>query len=172
MLYVSHHPEEVARLADHMVLLENGRVRAAGPAARLMTRLDLPLARFDAASSFLNGVVAGHDDIFHLTHIDMQGTRFTVPREDLELGRRARVQVYARDVSLSLSAHDDTSILNILPVQVLDTRELDPARLMVRLGLDDGQTLLARITRRSGVALGLHQGMTLYAQVKSVALVG
>jgi len=172
VLYVSHHPDEVARLADHMVLLEAGRVQAVGPAPELMTRLDLPLARFDTASSVLEGQVAGHDDTFHLTYVGMAGSRFAVPREDLEVGRHARIQVQARDVSLTLSAHHDTSILNILPVRILDTRDLDPARLLVRLALEDGQTLLARITRRSGVALGLHEGLYLFAQVKSVALVG
>jgi molybdate transport system ATP-binding protein len=172
VLYVSHHPDEVARLADHMVLLKSGRVQAAGPAAQLMTRLDLPPARFDAASAFLDGEVAAHDDTFHLTYIDMEGGRFAVPREDLEIGRRTRVQVHARDVSLSLAAHHDTTILNLLPARVLDTRDLDPAQLLVRLVLEDGQTLLSRITRRSGVALGLHEGMYLFAQVKSVALVG
>ena len=172
VLYVSHHPDEVARLADHMVLLEAGRVRETGPAAQLMTRLDLPMAGFDSASAFLDGHVAGHDDSFHLTYVEVDGNRFAVPREDLEIGRRARVQVHARDVSLSLAAHHDTSILNILPAQILDTHDLDPSQLLVRLGLEDGQTLLARITRRSGVALGLKEDMLLYAQVKSVALVG
>jgi len=172
VLYVSHQLDEVARLADHLVLLEAGRVRAAGPAAELMTRLDLPMARYDTASAFLDGQVAGHDDTFHLTYIGMLGGRFAIPREDLEVGRRARVQVHARDVSLALSAHHDTSILNILPVRILDTQELDRARLLIRLGLEDGQTLLTHITRRSGLSLGLREGMSLYAQVKSVALVG
>jgi len=72
---------------------------------------------------------------------------------------------------LSGASHD-TSILNILPARVLDTHDLDPAQLLVRLGLDDGQKLLARITRRSGVSFGLREGMPLYAQVKSLALVG
>lgn len=172
VLYVSHHPEEVAQLADYMVLLEAGRVQAVGPAADLMTRLDLPMARFDGASAFLEGQVAGHDDTFHLTYIAMLGGRFAIPREDLAVGRRARVRIGARDVSLALSAHHDTSILNILPVRILDARELDRARLLVRLALEDGQILLARLTRRSGVSLGLREGMRLYAQVKSVALVG
>jgi molybdate transport system ATP-binding protein len=80
--------------------------------------------------------------------------------------------VHARDVSLSLTDHHDTSILNILPARILDTHDLDPAQLLVRLGLEDGQKLLARITRRSGVSLSLREGMPLYAQVKSVALAG
>jgi molybdate transport system ATP-binding protein len=170
-LYVSHQPDEVARLADQLVLLDAGRIQASGATARLMTRLDLPLARFGDASAVLDGRVAGHDETFHLTHIDLLGGRLSVPRENLTVGRRARVRIHARDVSLSLRAHHDTSILNILPVRILDTRELDPAQLLVRLALEDGQTLLARLTRRSGFALGLHEGMALYAQVKSVALV-
>lgn len=171
VLYVSHQPDEVARLADHMVLLETGRLRASGPAADLTTRLDLPMARFETASAFLDGQVSDHDDTYHLTHIDVHGGRFAIPREDLAIGRRARVQVHARDVSLALHAHHDTSILNILPVRVLATHDLDPAQLLVRLGLEDGQTLVSRITRRSGVGLGLHEGMYLYAQIKSAALV-
>lgn len=172
VLYVSHNPDEVARLADYMVLLDAGRVTATGPASELMTRLDLPLAQFDNAAAFLDGRVAGHDDSFHLTHVDIDGNRFTVPRAALGVGRCARVQVHARDVSLSLAAHHDTSILNILPARILGTRDLDASQLLVRLGLEGGQALLARITRRSGLGLGLHEGMHLFAQVKSVALVG
>jgi molybdate transport system ATP-binding protein len=172
VLYVSHNPDEVARMADHMVLLTAGRVTAEGPASELMTRLDLPPARFDNATAFLDGQIAAHDDSYHLTHIDIDGNRIIVPRAIMDVGKRARVQIHARDVSLSLAAHHDTSILNIVPARILETRDLDPAQLLVRLGLEGGQALLARITRRSGLGLGLHEGMHLYAQIKSVALVG
>ncbi len=171
-LYVSHHPDEVARLANHMVLLDAGRVQASGEAADMITRLDLPTAKFDAASAILQGHVANHDEHFHLTYVDVGGNRIAVPRGDLPVGRQARVQVHARDVSLSLHAHHDTSILNLLPARVLDTRDINPSQMLVRLSLEDGQTLLSRITRRSGVGLGLREGMPLYAQVKSVALLG
>lgn len=172
VLYVSHHPDEVARLADQMVLLEDGKVRASGQAVDLMTRLDLPIALFDSASAVLEGQVGGHDDTFHLTYIDTNAGRFSVPKEDLVIGRRTRLQIHARDVSLALTDRHDTSILNIFPARILGMRDLNPAQLLVRLGLEDGQILLARITRRSGVALGLYEGMPLFAQVKSVALVG
>jgi molybdate transport system ATP-binding protein len=66
-LYVSHDPREVARLENHMVLLEQGRVVAQGAAANLMTRLDLPLAGYDDAASILEGHVSTHDDSYHLT---------------------------------------------------------------------------------------------------------
>jgi len=169
-LYVSHDPNEVARLADHMVLLEQGRVIAEGDAASLLTRLDLPLARYDDAAALLQGVVSYHDHDYHLTWISMQGGRIAVSREDLPVGRPARVRIQARDVSLSLSSHADTSIINILPVKIVGSHEINPSQLIVRLELQDGQYLLSRITRRSATAMGLQDGMQLYAQVKSVAL--
>ena len=171
VLYVSHDPDEVARLADRMVLLEGGKVRASGPLGKLMTDLRLPLAGFDDASAVLSGRVDSHDDSFHLTTVGVGANRFAVPREDLAIGHHARIQVHARDVSLALSTHHDTSILNIVPAIVMDSRDTSPSQLLVRLRLDDGQTLLARITRRSALALGIREGMFVYAQVKSVALI-
>jgi len=169
-LYVSHDPNEVARLADHMVLLDEGRVVAQGPTANLLTRLDLPPAGYDDAAALLEGLVSSHDHTYHLTWISMDGVRVAVVREDLPVGQHARVQIRARDVSLSLSAHSDTSIINILPAMVIDTQDLNPSQVLVRLELLDGQTLLSRITRRSAMVLGIHEGQHLYAQVKSVAL--
>ena len=169
-LYISHDPNEVARLANQMVVLEQGRVIAEGEAASLLTRLDLPLSRYDDASALLEGVVSSHDHSYHLTWVSIQGNRIAVSREDLPVGRHARVQIQARDVSLSIRAHTDTSILNILPVRVIDTHDISQTQMLVRLQLEDGQTLLSRITRRSAVSLGIHEGMPLYAQVKSVAL--
>lgn len=169
-LYVSHDPNEVARLADHMVLLEEGRVAAQGDAAGLLTRLDLPLSGYDDAAALLGGYVAAHDHAYHLTWISIQGNRLAVSREDLPVGHHARVRIQARDVSLSLRAHSDTSILNILPARVIDTHDINQTQTLVRLELEDGQTLLSRITRRSAMGMGIHEGMLLYAQVKSVAL--
>lgn len=169
-LYVSHDPNEVARLADHMVLLDNGRVVAQGEAANLLTRVDLPPAGYDDAASLLEGVVSSHDTTYHLTWISMDCGRVAVMREDLPVGQHARVQIRARDVSLALSAHSDTSILNTLPAKVIDTHDINPTQVLVRLALLDGQTLLSRITRRSAMALGIQEGLHLFAQVKSVAL--
>lgn len=171
VLYVSHDPNEVARLADRMVLLEEGRVSASGPVSGLMTSLRLSLAGFSNASAILEGSVAGHDDTYHLTTLDCGENRLLVPREDLRIGVRARIQIHARDVSLALRSHHDTSILNVLPAVIVDTRDADRTQLLVQLRLSDGQNLLARITRRSGLALGLREGMLVYAQVKSMALI-
>lgn len=169
-LYVSHDPNEVARFADRMVVLEQGKVIADGPATELLTRLDLPLAAYDEATATLEGWVSTHDDTYHLTWIAMHGGQLAVSREDLPAGKLARVEVRARDVSLSLKPHSDTSIINILPVTVIDARDINPSQVIVRLQLQDNQYLLSRITRRSAMMLGIREGMCLYAQVKSVAL--
>jgi molybdate transport system ATP-binding protein len=171
VLYVSHDPDEVARLADRMVLLEAGKVRASGPIDGLLTSLKLPLSGFDNASAIIDGSVSGHDDTFDLTAITCGGDRFLVPRADLPAGRRVRLQIHARDVSLALNVHHDSSISNIVPAVVIDTRDEDRAQMLVQLRLQDGQKLLARITRRSGVALGVREGTLLYAQIKGIALV-
>ncbi len=170
-LYVSHDPNEVAHLADRMVFIEQGRVTATGATADMLTRLDLPLSLRDDATSVLEGHISAHDDSYHLTWIGMHAGRVAIAREDIPVGRRARVEIRARDVSLSLRAHADTSIINILPAKVIGLRDSSPSQSIVRLELLDGQTLLSRITRRSAMALGLRAGMPLYVQVKSVALI-
>ena len=170
VLYVSHSTDEVARLADTMAVLEDGRVRATGPTRELLTRLDLPLARSDEAEAVLEAVVAGHDDRYHLSHLDFRAGRITVPRRELPIGRKVRVRIHARDVSLTRERQEGTSILNIFPARVEEIGDLDAARLLVRLDAG-GEPLLAAITRKSAELLEVAPGRELYAQVKSVALV-
>jgi molybdate transport system ATP-binding protein len=149
--------------------MEHGRIRAVGPVAEMFTRLDLPLAYGDTAEAVITATVAGHDDAYHLTHLDFPGGRFAVPREKLERGRRVRVRVLARDVSLTLERQTGTSILNIFPVRVTEVATESPAQVMVRLDAG-GAPVLARVTRRSAADLGLEPGGLFHAQVKSVAL--
>ena len=169
VLYVSHALDEVARLADHLVLLEAGQVIAVGPFAELSTRLDLRLAHGGEAEAIVEGMVAGHDDPFHLTWVDFPGGRLTVPRHQADAGRAVRVRILARDISLTLEQQTGTSILNIFPVTVTDLAEDNPAQMVVRLDAA-GTPLLARITRKSAAVLGIRPGKRLFAQVKSVAI--
>ncbi len=169
VLYVSHAPDEVARLADQMVLMEAGRALAHGPVGEMLTRLDLPLARGDEAAALVEGRVAGHDDRYQLTYVDFPGGRFTVARNDLAVGHRVRLRVAARDVSLTLQRQVETSILNIFPARVERLAPEGRAKVMVRLDVG-GVPLLASVTRKSAAVLGLEPGRALHAQVKSVAL--
>jgi len=171
VLYVTHAIDEVARLADHLVLLDAGRVTAQGPTTELLTRLDLPLAHGDTAGAVLTCTVQAHDDTDYLTTTTFDGGTLIVPRQAVETGRTLRVRVQARDVSLTLQHQTDTSILNILPGTVTALAANSPGQLMVAVEVG-ASTLLARVTTRSAAALGLVPGMAVYAQIKGAAILG
>ena len=169
VIYVSHATDELARLADHLVLLDHGQVRAAGPAAELLTRLDLPLAHDNQAESIVSATVTGHDDHYHLTRLACAGASFHIPRKDIAAGKRVRLRIAARDVSLTLERQSGTSILNIFPARIDAIADDGSCQVMVRLLAGD-QPLLSRITRKSADALALRPGKAVYVQVKSVAV--
>jgi len=171
IVYVSHAIDEVARLADHLVLLDGGRVLASGPTDAMLTRLDLPLAHGDTASAVIRAQVSGHEPDYHLTLATFAGGCLRVPQQALQLGQVLRIRVQARDVSLTLSPQVDTSILNILPARVTGWSLDGPGQIIVGLDMA-GTALLARITRKSFDALGLQEGLQVYAQIKGVAILG
>ncbi|MDH1264022.1 molybdenum ABC transporter ATP-binding protein [Pseudomonas sp. GD03944] len=172
VLYVSHAPDEVARLADHLVLLEDGQVRASGPLKETLLRADLPFAFEDDAEAVIDGQVSGFDADYHLLQLTLAGSpaRVRLPHGSLPLGQMVRVKIKARDVSLSVQRAEGSSLLNLLPAEVDSWRHMEAQSLLtLRVG---EQRLLARITRYSFDQLGIHAGQALWAQVKSVSLLG
>ncbi|MCD9570057.1 molybdenum ABC transporter ATP-binding protein [Pseudomonas protegens] len=172
VLYVSHSQDEVARLADHIVLLSDGRALASGPVGETLARLDLPLALGDDAGVVVEGRVSHYDPDYQLLTLQLPGSQLTirVTHEPLALGKALRFKVQARDVSLSLQDSEHSSILNRLPATVRDEIPADnAAHVLVRLDVA-GSPLLARITRFSRDQLSLHPGQQLWAQIKAVAV--
>jgi len=169
ILYVSHSPDEVARLADYLALMESGRIRATGPIAEMLTRSDLPLAHGSEAESIIEAKVVEHDVAYHLTNLEFAGGKFTVPHKELAEGQIVRLRILARDVSLTLAQQTNTSILNIFSARVEELVDENPAQMTVRLDAA-GVSILSRITRKSAQALDLSPGKQVYAQVKTVAL--
>jgi molybdate transport system ATP-binding protein len=174
VLYVSHDLSEVERLADRLVLMEAGRVRAAGPLAELLADPALPLARLPDASSLLAGKVAGHDERYGLALLVVSGVEFQVPGRVGDIGATRRLRIHASDVALCRPpAPVGSSILNA-PVAVIDNAVPHGEHRMtvfLRLGpAGGGAPLLARITRKSWETLGLRPGDVVHALVKSVAL--
>ena len=174
VVYVTHSMDEVARLADHLVLMREGRVVAAGALADLMARTDLPLSRLDDAGVVIVAEVAEHDELHGMTRIEFNGTSMWVGQTAAQPGERVRARVLARDVSVTRHRPTETSILNVLPVR-LDSIERDQSTALLRLHAgaaagSGGWTLLARITTRSLDALELRPGDELHAQIKGVAL--
>jgi molybdate transport system ATP-binding protein len=172
VVYVSHAAQEVARLADHVVLMEEGRAIASGPIGATLADLGLPAALADDASVVVQGITAAYDADYRLLAVALPGSaaRLRVVHEAVPSGRPMRLVIKARDVSLALSRQEDGSMLNVLPVCVEGSTPADnPAHVMVRLSAD-GTPLLARITRYSHDMLGLAPGKCVWAQIKSVSL--
>jgi molybdate transport system ATP-binding protein len=170
MIYVSHAPAEIAQLADHLVLIEQGRVIASGTLNDILTRTDLLPAQQDEASAVIEGNISGHDREFMLTQIAVPGGQMSVAYRELASGHRVRVRILARDVSIALEKPQHTSITNVLPARIVTITVIDSSpQALIRLDLG-GAIILARITRRSVALLNLKPDMIVYAQVKSVAL--
>ena len=140
-----------------------------GNIAEMLTRLDIGLAHKHDASAIIDAIVAEHDETYSLTYLDCPAGRFAVTRTPLLVGDRVRLRIAARDVSLTLSKHSDSSILNSFAACVEELSDEGSGQVTVRL-LATGIPLLARITRKSSQELGLKEGKVVYAQVKSVAL--
>ncbi|OMH25959.1 molybdenum ABC transporter ATP-binding protein [Motiliproteus sp. MSK22-1] len=169
IFYVSHAPDEIARLADHLVLLDKGSVSASGPISQMLTRADLPLSHEADAAAVIEARVCGYDKEYHLTQLDFAGGRFTVTQKPSNPENPVRLRILARDVSLTLEPQSGTSILNIFPATVQELAEENVAQITVRLDIG-GAPILSRITRKSAAMLDLKPGKAVYAQVKSIAL--
>jgi molybdate transport system ATP-binding protein len=174
VLYVSHSPDEVARLADHLALFENGQVTASGPLIETLARADLSTAFTEDAGVVIEATVAAHE-ADGLTRLEFPGGKLYVTQRDRLPGSRVRCRIQASDVSLALAAHHDSSILNLLPARVENIVPADlPGHVLAQLKLTatlHAPRLLARLTERSRHALALTPGMEVIAQVKSAALV-
>ena len=169
LIYVSHAPDEVARLADDLVLLDDGRVKASGPLSEMLTREDLPLSHGSQAEALIRAKVVGYDSEYALNFFEFSGGQFTVPGNRLSADREVRLRVAARDVSLTTNVQRNTSILNIFESKVTAISPDGDAQVVVHLDVG-GVSMLARVTRKSSEMLDLENGCTVYAQVKSVAV--
>jgi len=169
ILYVTHSQDEMSRLADHLLLIEDGNIVGSGPVNDMLTRFDMPLSHGGDAVSIIEAEVLKRDSEFNLMHLDFLGGQFIVPDNSFPVQTKVRIRVVARDVSLTKSKQVDTSILNIFPAMVQEIVNEGEAQVMVRLQIKD-TILLACITRKSSYKLRLEKGSEVFVQVKSVAI--
>ena len=169
ILYVTHSQDEMSRLADHLLLIEDGNIVGSGPVNDMLTRFDMPLSHGGDAVSIIEAEVLKRDSEFNLMHLDFLGGQFIVPGNSFPVQTKVRIRVVARDVSLTKSKQVDTSILNIFPAMVQQIVNEGEAQVMVRLQIKE-TILLACITRKSSYKLRLEKGSEVFVQVKSVAI--
>lgn len=168
IVYVSHSVSEVARLANKVIILENGRVSASGDAATILSQPSPAVSRREAGA-VIEGVLEAPDGDQRITTIRAGSTRIVVPHLDAPAGKAVRLQIAARDVMLATSKPEGLSALNILPAVITEIGEA--AQGMVDIRLDcGGATIVSRITTVSRDALALQTGKPVHAIIKSVAL--
>jgi molybdate transport system ATP-binding protein len=129
----------------------------------------VPLAKDRDAATVWPVTVTEHEAEYHLTRVAFDGGMLSLPSLAVNIGTPMRVQIYARDVSISLQAPLATSILNVLPAIITGIADDDSGQCVVRL-LVGTQSLLAHITRKSAILLDLKIGMQVYVQIKGTSI--
>ena len=171
MLYVTHSADEVARLADHLVVLDKGNVKAEGPVSTVLTQVVNPVVVGEDAGALIAGHIGQVDKQWHLSRINFEGGCVWMRDAGLPVGKAVRIRILARDVSLTTSEPQNTSIQNQLRGNIQSiTPDAHPSQVMVVLKCGAEQ-VLARVTKRAVDELALQVGLSVWAQVKSVALV-
>jgi molybdate transport system ATP-binding protein len=169
ILYVSHSISEVSRLATDVVVIAAGKVAASGPAADILSRLDLlPEAERDEAGALIELEIVSHDAAFGLTLLRSSGGAWRLPLVPAAPGTIVRARIRARDVMIATERPGAISALNVLPVRVADITQPGGAEAYVAM-MCGADRILARITRHSVQALGLAPGVDAFAVVKAVS---
>ena len=171
MLYVTHASDEVARLADTLVVLDAGQVKACGPVSEVLTETDAPVVLGDDAGALLDATIAERDARWQLTRVEFNGGSLWLRDAGHAVGRKVRVRVLARDVSVATQEPQQTSIQNLLPCVVHSiVPDAHPSQSLIRMVCGESM-VLARVTSRAVDALQLASGVSVWAQIKAVALV-
>jgi len=171
ILYVTHSPDEVARLADYLVALKDGKALTSGPLSDVLSRIDLPFKMGEEAGVVLEGTVSKKDSHWQLTCVSVSGGDFWFRDYGFPLGQKVRIRVLARDISLTLEQHHDSSIINSLPAEIVELGpDEHPGLMLVKLKAGN-EMLVARVTRKSADKIQLAPGKKIWAQIKSVAII-
>jgi len=170
ILYVSHAMDEVLRLADTLVLMDQGRAVAVGPVETLLSDPGLrPLTGRYEAGAVVSALVASHDPAFGTSRLSFDGGTLLVGRTDLPVGSKVRVRVHARDIAIAIDPPERISIRNVLPAVVKSVMPADSFLVDVVL-MCGGTPLWVQITSLAQAQLGLTPGMRVHALVKALTI--
>lgn len=169
ILYVTHSMEEILRLAEQVIVLDAGKVRASGELEAVWASdAMIPWLQQEEQSSVWNVTLSHQHDVYPMSALALGESRLWVNRLETPIGHRVRVRISAADVSLALSLPEQSSIRNILPAEVIEVRDYDD-RVEVKLNVEQ-HTLWARISPWARDELDIAVGQRLFAQIKSVSI--
>lgn len=169
IIYVSHSSQEIARLADHVLVLEDNKVAYRGSVSEAFSSFNAAFNLHQDGQTVLTAKVIAQDDANFLTTVSSDIGDLSVTQITRPIASPLRIRIESRDVSISLEQPSSSSILNILPATIQDVLELPKGQVIVRLAIQDG-FLFSIITYKSLRKLSLKTGMKVFAQVKGVAV--
>jgi len=168
-LFVSHSRFEIESLASHAIFIQQGKVIAQGEVSELLTRLDLGLSHEEQSTALLKAKVLAHEHAFSLSKLSLGQQVVWVQQVDATVGQTVALRVFAKDVIISIVEPVESSVLNHLEGCVTEVEQSQESRVLLVVVIDQ-QKVLARITRKSLVTLGIKTGQKVYIQFKSVGL--
>jgi molybdate transport system ATP-binding protein len=169
IVLVSHSVAEVARLADTVAVLAEGKLTACGPASDVLGRLDiLPAEERGEGGAVIDAVVTEHDQQYGMTVLKARAGLVRVPRIDAEPGSTVRLRIRARDVMVAVEPPRGLSALNVFAGRIAAMQSGSGPLAEVRIDCS-GDLIVASITRQSLDGLGLKPGQDAYAVVKTVS---
>jgi molybdate transport system ATP-binding protein len=174
ILYVSHSPDEVLRLATALVLLDRGRVVTAGPLADVLMQPEArPFFAGAEPGALVFATVESHDDRYQMSSLACDGFVLRVPHIDLAPGTAVRLRIPAREIALALARPSDVSITNRIEgliESVGSQADGHAAHALVTVRIGAATTLAVTITRESAERLALVPGLRVWCLIKSVVL--
>ena len=170
-VYVSHAIDEIARLADRVIVMDEGSIRASGATREILNQLELqsPVSLFDAVT-ILDTTVIEHLSELDLTRLDLRGQTIVVPaRRDAATGDRVRLFIRAGDVAIATQRPEGISFRNILSGNISAIDE-STNNAFATVSIDiAGETLRAELTRHAIRDLGLANGVPVFALLKTAS---
>jgi len=175
ILYISHSPEEVERLADTVVFMQEGKIASIEPIEEALNRTSTPLYQGDEPRSVLYAKVVEQIQDEGLTRLKAGTVELFVPAVEAhnegQAKEQVRVVISAQQVSLLAEKPKQTSMLNHLPVTIEAITEHNEYSLLITLRVNsEPWPLLAQVTKRSQKHLNLQIGQAWVAAIKSVSI--
>ena len=170
IIYVTHSMEEVARLSDYLVIMREGKAVSTGTLSEVLADVNYPNFFGEEAGIVIEGAVVERDNDWHLIRAKFSGGELWLKDTGEELGKKIRIRILARDVSLALEDFAETSIINRIKTRVAHMQsDTDAAMLIVTLLCGDTK-IISRISKRSADSLNIEVGKEVWSQIKGVAI--
>ncbi|ALR18881.1 molybdenum ABC transporter ATPase [Vibrio natriegens NBRC 15636 = ATCC 14048 = DSM 759] len=172
IIYVTHSVQELARLADHIVLFNQGSIVASGGAQQVMSDAQFSHLFGEEMGSVFDTVVKSRCEKYAMTELSCDDVTFYVPGETANTGERQRCRILASDVGIALDEPVSTTVLNRLPAKIIEieSKSIQSGEALVVLELANQQRLLARVTVKSLHELDLQRDQRVWALIKAVAI--